>query len=57
MNDTATLASVVALVACLFLALRGMRGRNVHRNRILVMGVIWAVVITGLAVLLQRVTS
>jgi hypothetical protein len=53
-NDPSTLVAIVAIAACLVLAVRGFRSRRPGFNRTLIMGVIWAVIIAALASLLQR---
>ena len=54
MNDPSTLVAIVAIAACLVLAVRGFRSRRPGFNRTLIMGVIWAVIIAALASILQR---
>ena len=48
------LLMIVSVAACLVLALRGLRSRQLGSNRILVMGIVWAVIIAGLAYAMQR---
>jgi hypothetical protein len=57
MNDQGTLVAIVAIAACLVLAVRSFRSRRLGINRVLIMGVIWAVIIAALASMLQRYTS
>jgi MFS-type transporter involved in bile tolerance (Atg22 family) len=48
------LLMIVSVAACLVLALRGLRARRLGSNRVLVMGIVWAVIIAGLAYAMQR---
>lgn len=48
------LVAIVALAAALVLAIRGLRGYALGRNRMLTMIAIWVAIIAVLAFLLQR---
>ena len=54
MNGAATIVSLIALVACLLLAVRSFDGREPQTSRMVIMGVTWAVIIAAMAMLLQR---
>ena len=56
MSDGATIAAAVGIVACLVLATRSLQARKLGFNRLALMGVAWAVIISALAYVLQRGT-
>ncbi|MFC0203089.1 hypothetical protein [Novosphingobium soli] len=53
MNQTAMIVSMVAVVACLVLALRNSEVRELGRGKALRLAAIWAAIIVGLVVVIQ----
>lgn len=54
MNDPAALVALITVGASLMLAIRGFRSNGVSAQKTMQMGIIWVVLIAGLAVLLGR---
>ncbi len=48
------IAAIVAVAACMVLALRGFGSYRLTRNRTLAIAAIWVAVIAGLAIVLQH---
>jgi hypothetical protein len=53
MNQTAMIVSMIAIVGCLFLALRNSQIRTLSGMRALRLAAIWAAIIIGLALIIQ----
>lgn len=51
MNQTATIVSVVSILACLLLALRGLNGRAVDFSQSVKLAFLWLAIIAGVTAL------
>lgn len=52
MNDPAALVALVSVGASLFLAIRSYRSRGISGQNTMLMGLVWVILIAGLALLL-----
>lgn len=51
---TAAIVSLISILLCLFLVVRNLRGNQMETSQLLKMGLAWAAIIAGLALLLTR---
>lgn len=48
------IVAVISVVACLFLASRSIRSRGITGQNMFLMGVVWVIIIAGLALILGK---